>query len=380
MYGRRRSRRLAFVAGIAVLASVLTACGSSSASSGGSDVQKAYDDFVKAGIPGLPQSLLEQAKTEGAVTLYSLTVMDAAVADFKKLFPFIKVNYVAISGAQLNARIAAERNAGKDTQDVVATDEATIRKFVASNDCESYTPTSDAAFPANDKVAGKAYRWGSAEVGIAYNTSALSAEDQAALKTVTWQTLVDQRWSGKKFGWIDFNAGFSAVLPNYYFYTEYGPDFFAKHVAVAGKPHIYGGTAPLTQALVQGEIDMSGPITMLPPYTSWSQGAPVAWTVPTPVLATNSMGCILSKAPHPAAAKVLWEYLLSERGQEKLAPGGNLSSRQGFDLTKALPSKLTSEPWFTAPEISTAYEYLPADVTAKSKPAGAAWESVMAGN
>ena len=327
------------------------------------DVQTAYDGFVKAGIPGLSIDLVQQAKQEGTVTLYSLLLLDGAVADFSKLFPFVHVNHVKLTGAVLSSRIAAERGAGKKIQDVIATDEATARTLVAQKQCLPYTPTSDQDYPDSTKIPGIAYPWDSAELVIAFNTSALNAGDQAALKHATWDTLADARWKGKKFGWNDVTAGFTTgTLPNYYFYTTYGADFYRKHVALGGRPQLYASGGPLMSAMTQGEIDMSGPLTLSSIYPTWIAGAPVGWTVPTPILAGNELGCILTDPPHPAAAKLFWEYLLSVQGQVIQATLGNLSARKDVDPAAGLPAKLTGESWFAVPDVGKVYHYQTQDI------------------
>jgi len=354
---------------------------SGGAASGGidPDVQKAYDKYVKNDMPGVPISLLQAAKDEGAVTWYSYTVFDSTLKEFNKRFPFIKVNQVSLTGATLDQRLLSERAAGLKNQDLFTSSESTVLTAIDKNYCQSYRPSSDADYAAADKVSNLAYRWGGGQIGILYNPTVMNDSDIDALKNTTWDTLTDSRWKGKKFGWLDVELGFSGTLPNYYLYQKYGPNIFSNYVSVQGKPSIYGGVATLTPALVQGEIDMTGPATLSQAVSLYDSGAPIAWTVPTPVLATTYLGCVMANAPHPNAAKLLWEFILSDEGQKLLAPTGSISFRKGFDSLSAFPSKLKDESWFSAPKLSDVYSYKPADVTANSAAMIKAWRASIGG-
>ena len=61
-------------------------------------------------------SLLEAARKEGKMTLYSATfteVQQEVITAFNKRFPFVKVNMVRASGGQLITRVQSEAAAGK---------------------------------------------------------------------------------------------------------------------------------------------------------------------------------------------------------------------------------------------------------------------------
>ena len=69
-----------------------------------------------------PDQLLEAARKEGQMTLYSATfteVQQDVIAAFNKRFPFVKVNFVRASGGQLITRVKTEAASGKLEADVI---------------------------------------------------------------------------------------------------------------------------------------------------------------------------------------------------------------------------------------------------------------------
>jgi iron(III) transport system substrate-binding protein len=52
---------------------------------------------------------------------------------------------------------------------------------------------------------------------------------------------------------------------------------------------------------------------------SAAKGAPIAWIKMEPVVSTSNMISIVKGAPHPNAAKLFLEYVLSDEGQREVA-------------------------------------------------------------
>src|SRR4051794_34377504 len=69
-----------------------------------------------------PDSLLEAARKEGELILYSATfpeVQGEVIKAFNKRFPFVRVHYVRASGGQLITRVQSEAVSGKLEADVI---------------------------------------------------------------------------------------------------------------------------------------------------------------------------------------------------------------------------------------------------------------------
>jgi iron(III) transport system substrate-binding protein len=110
--------------------------------------------------------------------------------------------------------------------------------------------------------------------------------------------------------------------------SNYGASFVAK--LGAQKPKVYLSSLPTSQALISGEISaaVAVPGTTL---DDKAKGAPVDFAIPKKG-AWNApwFGMILKQAPHPNAAQLLSDYLVTPEGQQAL------SHRYGAVL-KAVP-------------------------------------------
>jgi iron(III) transport system substrate-binding protein len=356
---------------VSALAVTLAACGTDADSGaggdkgGGDEVQAVYDDYVKEGMPGVEVDLVRAAAEEGKVVFYTSTNLASnAVAEaFRKRFPFIAVEQLQLAGGTLTERFAAEQAAGTHAADVLNTSsEPDVRAFAEKGYCEKYTPSTDSRFSAGDKVPGMVYRWNGTVQGIAYLADSLKPEQVASLDT--WDTLTSDVWNGAVFGWIDAAAGGTTVFVNTYFYNEHGTDLWKEHKGLVEKVNVYGGTNPTTQALLQGEIDVTGPVGISAPYEMFSEGAPVRWASPKPTLAVPAAGCVAAKPPHPNAAKLLWSYVLSDEGQAAIAPYGSVSYLKDFKAPKI--KDLEGEDWYKSPDAASVVN-IPEEQLSKSR-------------
>jgi iron(III) transport system substrate-binding protein len=354
------NRRIVLTCTTGALLALLTACGGGDAegadgNNDGDEIQQVYDDYVKDAMPGVSIDLVRGAAEEGKVVFYTSTNLasNAVGEAFHKRFPFVEVEQLQLAGGTLTERFAAEQAAGTHAADVINTSsEPDVRGFADKGYCEEYTPSSDSRFADESKMPGLEYRWNGTVQGIAYLADSLTDEQVESL--ATWDTLVDPVWKGKVFGWIDAAAGGTTVFVNTYLYDKYGTDLWKEHKALASKVNVYGGTNPTTQALLQGEIDITGPVGISAPYEMFKEGAPVRWASPTPTLAVPAGGCIGAKPPHPNAAKLLWEFILSDEGQAAMAPYGSVSYLKDFEVPEI--ADLDSEDWYKAPDASSIVE------------------------
>ena len=311
------------------------------------DVQKAYDAHVKDNMPGFKIADVQAAKEAGTLTYLfpNSNSNSAAIKLFQKNFPFMKVTPIQMSGGAAAERFLAEQRAGHRGVDVVnLTDEVILVDAAKEGLCQAYVPSTDSSYRESAKQAGPGltYRYGGLLMGIVYVPSRLTPAQIASLSQ--WSTLSDPIWKGKSFGWISPNTGGSVVFANVYLYQKYGERAFKDHRAVASRIAIYEGTNAMTQAVVQGEIDLTGPASTGGPQGMWERGADIAWAVPKPTMAVPMAGCIAKGAPNLAAARLFWDWLLSDEAQIVMGDFGSFTYKQGLVL-KA-PKKLEAEPWY----------------------------------
>lgn len=340
------------------------------------DVQEAYDTYVKEQMPGVGVEMLQAAKEEGTVLVYTPTSAfnNAVIEAFQERFPFVHPELVQISDGALLQRWSAEQEAGAHLADVLlSSSERTVHAAAEKGWCDSYTPTVDAAYPDSAKLPGLVYRHSAITLVITFRPEEMSEEDLAAVRS--WETLGDPRWSGMRFGWIDPQAGGSAVFAEVVLYKLYGTKLWEDHVANVDSVAITGGGSQTVDAVLRGEVDLSGPIGSSNPYEALSKGAPVGFSIPSPTIVSPSVGCISQDSPHPNAAHFLWEFILSNDGQEVMFPYSGVTFKS--DLTPSTPEIYADKPWFHPADMSTIVQITQDEVSALTDTAKAEWDRIF---
>jgi len=140
-----------------------------------------------------------------------------------------------------------------------------------------------------------------------------------------------------------------AALVDFYLFLEqnFGAEFVTKLAAL--KPRIYPGALPLAQAVTSGEIAVAAYTTVL--TDEQKKGAPVEWRVPEKSWGARFYAQILKTGPHPNAAQVLANYLVTPAGQAAIARTTasalpNIPETLGTTdgVHRADPAKLQPEP------------------------------------
>lgn len=305
-------------------------------------LKKIYDSVVAKQMPGVPFSVLAEAKKEGQVSWYHLNLPDATKAltsAFKKHFPFIKINEYASSGDLLFEKFISEQRAGSHQADVLS---ASAPEQIEAADKEGYIEHyklgSESSFQPATFASGVWYAFARPTLAVyAYNSNSISPAQAKTLST--YQGL----WS-KELGDVPMNIytplqSTGARLYFYYIKKSFGDDSWT---ALAAKnPKFADSVASLSQ-LQSGETSVlvTSEGSALAAYNS---GAPIRWTVPEPALGGAYPEAIVAKAPHPAAAKLLHEFILSKEGQKIFARLAEPSARTDVGEQRA-PKK---ESWFT---------------------------------
>jgi iron(III) transport system substrate-binding protein len=148
---------------------------------------------------------------------------------------------------------------------------------------------------------------------MAYDKRKLSAS-QAPQQ---WPELLQGRWTGK-LGLKDAQTAGSAYAQYYFLREKYGVDFWEQ--LAARRPRIYKTEEELLDALVAGDIQVAAGAMG---YTIGSYARQHPGTVGT-VWPTDGVPlvigpvAILSRGPHPNAAKLFVDYCLSQEGQVAL--------------------------------------------------------------
>jgi iron(III) transport system substrate-binding protein len=298
----------ATTAASATTAGAVTTAGSSA---GGSSATTAAASDTAAW-----DAIVAKAKQEGKVTIYSsqgLDVLNDLAAKFKDKYG-ITLEVVRGIDSELIPKVDAENQTGKNVADVFAfasaqwgVDNAAKGMFVAPAGPAFDDPAYNKA--SNVSADGTQFVSTAAVFGYAWNT------DRYSNGMKGYADALDPALAGGKVGVIDVHT--STVLVDFYQYLEaqMGPDYLTK--LAAQKPKIYPSGLPMAQALTSGEI--AATVYAGPLVDEKAKGAPVDYGLPDKVWGARFNTVILKAAPHPNAAQVLADFMITKEGQEALA-------------------------------------------------------------
>jgi iron(III) transport system substrate-binding protein len=322
-----KSRRVTWRLALALIAGLtFGACGSSGGQTN-EPVEGSWEDIVAA------------ANDEGSVTLYTTQVPDRAedlVAEFEAKYPEINVELVAAEDTELIPRVEAEDRTGNGVGDVYVT--ASEPWIVEHTDfvVEPLGPSFDA--PDYDRAANvteDGYFAVAAFVGaFGWNTDLYSGDIR------DWPDFLDPSLSGGKIGVVTPDT---ATKVGFYRYLNenYGDDFVEK--LAAQEPQVYARAPSMSAALTSGEI--AAATFVEPLITQEADGAPVDWGLGESPWGVPFYGLILRSSPHPNAAQLLADFIITRSGQEAFARGSAavLPDVPGTVTTMAKVTKLPLE-------------------------------------
>jgi iron(III) transport system substrate-binding protein len=269
----------------------------------------------------------DQGKKEGEVVWYGTLTGGAIVGNiiknFENKFPGIKVKYLRLGGASFVERIRSEARAGKFLWDVVTSEYIQFFELSKHVALARYSAPDSGQIMARHRDPNGA--WVSlygAIATIAWNTRMVKPAEAPK----DWNDLLDPRWKGKKIGIpaeaFQWYGGMVTYLGD-----KAGRDYMK--ALAAQDPQTQQGYTNTSNLLVAGEF----PIAITRAHRiedARSKGAPVDWSAEANpiVIGIHPVG-ISEKAPHPAAARLFYNYLLSVEGQNLFTEEGFLSSHDG---------------------------------------------------
>jgi len=305
MFNTDRTRRDLLKAGAALPFSGIT-LGSALAQSPVRTPSKVLDFLTNADVA--------KAESEGQLVFYchENEAGTAAIMDeFAKDFPKIKTSYVRAQTGALYNKILSERAAGRFDVDIIQlSDIAPALDFQKKGGYEAYaSPEANAYKPEYlSDPAGSFFWTGVTFCGIGYNTVKVKGDEIPK----TWKDLLDPRWRNALSCKIS-----SSGLQFVQWYTLrklYGDEFwreFAKQ-----RPHAFDSRVQLFDRLAKGDDKISSTADYGGYALFKSRNADVGLVTPEDGLpATPLIVGMVSKAPHPEAAKLFVDWAMSNRGQ-----------------------------------------------------------------
>ena len=292
-------------------------------------------------------SVIERAKAEGEVVLYTAWGFDTLQhlqKSFANKYPFIKLNTLRMRSERLLSRTIAEHKQRVFSADVFSGSQLAMLNHKRAGHLQKYLSPEQAAFSKEFKDADGF--WTSFYVDtrvLAYNPR-LMARDQLPK---TYDDLLLPRWKGKMAMDESEYIMFGSLLE--IMGREKGLAYMKR--LAQQELNLRNGHSLLTQLLVAGEfplyIDGFGSNI----EQTKAQSAPIDWVAVEPVIVSLYPVGMALNAPHPNAARLLVDFLLSKEGQEIGRSVAKIPGRSDVEppfprLTKGL--KLYPVPAFVA--------------------------------
>jgi len=279
--------------------------------------------------PWIDPALLAAAKPEGALVVYS-SINEREGLPLWKAFEAatgLKVEYVRASDTVLMSRVALEFRADQKSWDVIQT--TTVNKL-PSQFLAQFDP------PAANEIASQARDPGRRWYGVyanynapAYNTDKVKPSELPR----SYEEFAQRKdWAGKVAIDGTDNEWLKAVLQ---YYGEQKGTEIVKAIVATLKPVVTDGHLAMARATGAGEYWVS-----LNNYVNLSMnvklgGGPIdVWALDPVTLFFGQVG-VNAKAPHPNAARLAANFMLSQECQQFLAKFGRLPTRK--DVTSNPP-------------------------------------------
>ena len=311
------------------------------------------DIFTYRG-PDRQQMLEKGARREGTVVIYSGMIVNQALRPlaeaFRKKYPFIDLQYWRGDSNQVVAKVNAEVRAKALVADIVEgsgltgeVGQAGVTAPFYSSEFEAYPKE----FIAPDQTfATVRLRY----LAIGYNTKRIPASDAPK----TWEDLLDPKWKGK-MAWNAQSDSSGALITITALRAAWGEqkaeEYFKKLAGQNVAPLAMSNRAVMDR-VIEGEYLIGVGISTHHPLISASKGAPSTTVLADPVPALSDTVNVLKDAPHPHAAMLLVDFLLSKEGQTVLQKAQYFPARPdipAMDSLKAADPRAASVPVVVIP-------------------------------
>lgn len=254
------------------------------------------------------------AKKEGAVNFYSTwDIGRSGILKqlFEKRHPGIQVNVLHANAAAMNNRLLIEAKTGRHEFDLSIPGEIFWKGLQDQGLFAPYCSPERDAYPAELK--DDRCFWTMLNLNthvIAYNNR-MVAKNEAPKRL---PDLLDPRWRDKLVMDPQDYRWFAYTLDKWG--EEKGLEFMKK--LAAQRPHFRPGHSLQVQLLAAGEFPVNVMAYGYRVEEMRSKGAPMDWYADEPVTITGAVASLSRRAPHPEAAKLFIDFLLSREAQQAM--------------------------------------------------------------
>lgn len=286
---------------------------------------------VPPGYPASYQQLIDAAKKEGKVVVYSTTDTKAAtpvVKDFEALYPGIQVEYNDLNSTELYSRYISEQAAGGSSGDVIWSSAMDSTMKMATNFALAYKSVEIAKLPKwavwKDAAYGTTYE----PAAFIYNTR-LITKDEVPTSHKALAKLVSANADKFKNKVTTYDVeksavGFMLAVQDSRNDSNYFDDL--KNIGKGGLV-LQSSTGTMMERVSSGENLIGYNILGSYAEARAKKDPSIGVAYPTDYTLVLSRVAFISKsAKNKNAAKLWMDYLLSKRGQDILANKSSLAS------------------------------------------------------
>jgi len=255
--------------------------------------------------------LIEGAKKEGEVVIYgtmSLEAVNLLNARFREKYPYVDAKLNRLGSGKFVPRVLAEFRAKQFLADILQTNSLSLHFLKKEGFLANYLSPEDRFFPTKFKDQGY---WTTTNMNIhvvAFNTK-LIARDKAPK---SYDDLLNPVWKGKML--IDASEQWGALM-----FQIMGKEKALRYMRELAKQNIAlrrESSAMRAQLIAAGEAPMDIDSTLGPVDELKKRGAPIDWIALSPVPVVTSAHAIAIRPPHPNAARLYLDFMLSRDGQK----------------------------------------------------------------
>jgi iron(III) transport system substrate-binding protein len=302
------------------------------------------------------QTILEGARREGQVVLYSAAIVNQALRPlaeaFMRTYPFVKMTFWRGDTEEIITKLSAEARAKNVVADVVEGTGAGELAVNAGLTQRYFTPMAE-AMP--ERYRDPRGQWTGTRLSyfsIAYNTKLVPSENAPS----TYDDLLDPRWRGKLAWRIGTASGTPLFITTIRLARgeQRAADYF-RQLATQKIVNFGSGSArTLVDRVIAGEFPIALNIFAHHPLISKAKGAPVESRLMNPVPSTAGTMIIPKGVRHPHAALLLADFILSKEAQQILANADYFPARPDVPpkdvLASIIPERAGVPELFLSPD------------------------------
>ena len=283
--------------------------------------------------------LLERARQEGSVTLYtSLAPTEAAplVEAFEKKTG-VKVNLWRALSDSVVKRAVSEAQAKRHAVDVIETNGPEMESLAREQLLAEFHSPYLADLP--PAIVPKHGLWVPDRLNffvVAYNPNKVKASELPK----TYEGFLDPKWKGRIALEATDAEWMGGVVKTWG--EARGMAFFTKLSAM--KPDMRKGHVLLAQLISSGEVEVGLTAYHANAQSFKRRGAPVDWAPVEPVIARPQGIGLARHAPHPHAALLFADFMLSPEGQEMLFNMGRTPASRAVKTDTSGMAYIMSDP------------------------------------